>query len=270
MNFEFVDNIRLSLEGSNIFLYTVTGAKMCAILLLFFSVLERWGKSAGSSGPNTLNDVLSIVGYVFLIISSDFLFNTVEGTFSSINASMSTVDSSGYTDLLASLNINYDLIIAPANGWVDYLTVILGNITFFIGYILVLVLMGLCKIAEMSMVCGYLLTRIFFLEIMKFLFPIAIALSTIKQTSGLIAKWLRLYIGISILGIVYIAIFKICDIALVELQSAFTNYDGEGFFEGFLGLNVSVWGALITIIIVFSLKVALFNKATSFVINFFN
>ncbi|CAH8295972.1 hypothetical protein EV196_11320 [Mariniflexile fucanivorans] len=270
MNYDFIDSVRLSLEGSNIFMYTIKGAKMCAILLLFFSVLERWGKNAINSNTDYFNDVFTIIGYVFLIISSDFLFNTVEGTFSSINSAMSTTQSSLYTDLLQMLTDDYDTIVKDAeDGW-DMLTAILGNLIYFIGFLIVLVVMGICKIAEMAMISGYLLTRVFFLEIMKFLFPIAVALSTIKQTNGLIAKWLRLYIGLAILGIVYIGIIKFCDLTQMHLQNSFKMAGDLDFFNSFLSVNSSIWGALITIIIVFTLKVALFNKATSYIISFFS
>lgn len=270
MDYEFIDNIRLSLEGSNIFIYSIKGAKMCAILLLFFSVMERWGKNAITSSTNYFNDVFTIIGYVFLIISSDFLFNTVEGAFSSINSTMSTTESSIYTDLMDNLTQQYDDVMFGADSWSDMLTSILGNVIFFIGYILALILMGICKIAEMSMVCGYLLVRVFFLELMKFLFPIAVALSTIRQTSGLIAKWLRLYIGLSLLGIFYIGILRLCDLTQSALQSSFSGEYASDLFDSYLNLNMGVWGSLITIIIVFTLKVSLFNKVTSFVISFFS
>ena len=152
----------------------------------------------------------------------------------------------------------------------DILTAIVSNLVFFIGYTLALLLMVICKIAEMAMVCGYLLARVFLLEVMKFLFPIAVALSTIKQTSGLIAKWLRMYIGLSLLGIVYIGIIHFCALTQEHLQNAFTDYSGDGFFSNFLTMNMSVWGSLITIVVVFTLKVNLFSKATSFITSFFN
>ncbi len=242
---------------------------MCAILLLFFSVLERWGKNVVNTSTNTISDVLTIIGYVFLIISSDFIFELVEGTFSSINSAMNSTPSTLYTDLLTTLELDYVLMTSSAEDGLDMFGLVSGNITYFVGYLLVLILVGICKIAEMSMICGYLLTRVFFLEIMKFLFPIAVALSTIKQTSGLISKWLRLYIGVSLLGLIYIGILKICDITQEQLQASFTNYSPD-FFGSFMNLNISIWAALITIIIVFTLKVTLFNKATSYVISFFS
>lgn len=269
MNYQFIDEIRLALEGSNIFMYTIKGAKICAILLLFFAILERWGKNTMNTS-NGLNDLLTIIGYVFLIMSSDYIFNTVESTFASISTSMGSVDDSLYANLLSSINDDYLMQIEGASGAMDMASAVLGNLAFFIGYVIVLLLAGICKIAEMSMVCGYLLTRVFFLEIMKFLFPIAVALSTLKQTSGLIAKWLKLYIGLSLLGIIYIGIIKVCDLTQVALHSSFKLGFTSNEFIGYLNMNGSVWGALITIIIVFTLKVTLFNKATSFVISFFN
>ncbi|MFI8410835.1 hypothetical protein ACIGHM_29045 [Streptomyces diastaticus] len=270
MDYAFIDDIRLSLEDTNIFSYSIKGAKMCAILLLLFSILERWGKNALNQTANHFNDMLTILGYVFLIISSDFIFETIESTFSSINLAMTSTKNTTYTDLIASLSTHYEVVMGEPDDAIELFSAMVTNITFFIGYIISLLLMAVCKIAEMSMVCGYLLARVFFLEIMKFIFPIAVALSTIKQTSGLISKWLKLYIGLSLLGLIYIGIFKICDITQTQLQNSFTSYENAGFFDSFLSMNASIWGSLITIIVVFTLKVSLFNKATSYVISFFS
>lgn len=269
MDFEFIDNIRLQLESSNIFLYSIKGAKMCAILLLFFTILERWGKNVLNQS-NSLNDLLTVIGYVFLIMSSDFIFDTIEFTFSSINGTMSTIDDSLYSDLLMAINEDYETAMSGATNWWEMLGAILSNLSFFIGYILILILMGVCKIADMSMVSGFLLTRIFLLEVMKFIFPIAIALSTLRQTNGLIAKWVKLYIGLSLLGIIYIGIIKMCSLTQYYLHRSFTNDMSTTFLDSYLNMNMSIWGGLITVIVVFTLKVSLFNKATSYINSFFN
>lgn len=269
MDFAFIDDIRLQLEDSNIFLYAIKGSKMCAILLLFFSIIERWGKNTLNQN-NSLNDLLTIIGYVMLIMSSDFIFINVENTFSSIDSTMSGIDDSLYSDILMTVNENYENMMDGATDWLDMLGAILSNFSFIGGYLLVLFLLGMCKIADMSMVCGYLLTRIFFLEVLTFLFPIAVALSTIKQTSGLIAKWLKLYIGVSLLGIIYIGIIKLCSITQSALHSSFLTENSSDFFDAYLNMNLSIWGGIVTLIVVFTLKVALFNKTTSFIISFFN
>lgn len=269
MDYAFIDSIRLQLESSNIFMYSIQGAKMCAILLLLFSVLERWGKNI-LSPDNGIDSLFTILGFIFLIMSSDYFFNMIESTFSSISTTMQTVEDSVYTDLLFEIRDDYEAMNAGAEDWMDYIGVFFGNIGFFVGYMVALLLVGIVKIADMAMVTGYLLTRVFFLEIMKFLFPIAVALSTLKQTSGLIGKWLKLYIGVSVLGIIYIGIIKLCSITQLALQAQFKNVNNDGMFDSYMSMNLNVWSSLVTIIVVFTLKVKLFDKATSFVISYFN
>jgi len=268
MDFDFINEVRLQLENTNIFSYSIRGAKMCALLLLFFSILERWGKNTFNQS-SSVNDLLTMLGFMFLIMSSDYMFNTVEAVFSSIDNTMSTSPSNSYTDLMMRINEDYDRLLDGATAWYEIIAIMGANFLFFIGYGLAAVLMGLCKIAEMAMICGFLLTRVFFLEIMKFLFPIAVALSTLKQTSGLIGKWLKLYIGLSLLGIIYIGILKLCDITQTALYNSFSLED-DSFFNAFLNMNSSVWVSLIVIIIIFTLKASLFNKSTSFITNFFS
>jgi hypothetical protein len=269
MNYEFIDNVRISLESMNIFQYSIKGAKICALLLLSFSIIEKWGKNMLGNG-NVLNDLFSILGLCALIISSDFLFNTVEGVFLNLNNSIGGVEDTMYSDLLGVLNEDYALMMDGANDWMDMLGVILSNIMFFVGYLLVLLLSGIVLLADMSMVCGYLLTRVFLLEIMKFLFPIAIALSTLKQTSGLIGKWLRMYIGLSLLGVIYIGIIGFSSLVAVELQNEFMSFEKADFWGSYLNLHYSIWAGMITIIIAFTIKATLFNKASSFINSFFN
>lgn len=269
MDFEFINNIRIALENQNVFQYTIIGSKACAIGLLFFSILEKWTKNLiGNS--NSYSDLLQILGFVALIVCSDWIFDLLENTFSSINSVMGNVEDDMYTDLLSTVSEDYIMITDGAHDWMDMISVVLSNLTFFIGFIFVLLLSGIVKIADMSMVCGFLLSRIFLLDVMKFLFPIAVAFSSLKQTSGLLGKWIKMYVGLSLLGIVYIGILGFCSITTTALQNSFREVGNGGFFDGYLNMNSSVWGALITIIIAFSLKVTLFNKATSFITNYFS
>ncbi len=157
---------------------------------------------------------------------------------------MGGVQDTMYVDLLSVLEENYIEMIEGATSWKDYLSLFLTNLTFFIGYGITLFLMGILKVADMSMVSGYLLSRIFLLQVMKFLFPIAVAFSSLKQTSGLLGKWIRMYIGISLLGIVYIGILGFCALAATTLQSSFGFADSGGIFDSYLNMNFTVWGTL--------------------------
>jgi hypothetical protein len=269
MNYEFIDTIRQNLESENIFIYGIIGAKMCAMLLLIFSVLEKWGKNAMGDG-NPLPDLFSIFGFAALIISSDFIFTTIEGIFSSINNTVAGVDDTMYSDLMGILNEDYMLMMEGADGALELLAVVLSNLMFFLGYIIVLLVSGIVLLADMSMVCGYLLTRVFLLELLQFLFPIAVALSTLKVTSGLLGKWVRIYIGVSLLGAVYIGIIKFCSLVTIALQKSFQAGERADFWDSFLNLHSSAWAAIITIIVVFTVKAALFSKATSFINSYFN
>ena len=144
MDFDFINNIRLSLENENIFKYAIIGAKTCALLLLIFSILEKWGKNILGEN-NVYNDLFNILGYAFLIMSSDFIFNQIELTFSVIDSSVGNTNDTMYADLLSTLEENYFVMTDGAETWKDLLSAVLTNMTFFVGYGITLLLMGIVR-----------------------------------------------------------------------------------------------------------------------------
>ena len=105
--------------------------------------------------------------------------------------------------------------------------------------------------------------RVFILQLLKFLFPLAIALSTYSGTQKLFHSWILRYIGIFILGIAYIGIINGTSL----LQRALLNQFGADNSFGD-GMSFSA-GILITMIVTFTIKVKLFSSITSYVMGMF-
>lgn len=152
-----------------------------------------------------------------------------------------------------------------AKAWYEYLGVFLRNLGSLLILGLTFLLGGLCKIADLSITASYLVQRIFILQLLKFLFPLAVALSTYSGTQKLFHTWILRYIGIFILGIAYIGIIRISSMvqgALVrqfDVNTGVSEVDG-GFFAG---------GLLIAMIVTFTIKIKLFSTATSYVMGMF-
>jgi hypothetical protein len=271
MNFQFIDTLRELLNGSNIFQFIIVGAKSFALAMIMFKIIDNFIVNMGSDQQNAkLNNLPSILAYAFFIVSSDWIIDTIESTFSVVDVAMGNTSSDLYTELNMSLTDQYDRITANATDFFDLIAIYASSITFFVFYFIALILMLLCKIADLSVTSGYLLSRLFLITLMKFIFPIVIALSTLKMTEDLLAKWIKRYIGLFVLGIAYIGIINFASLVQKALQDQFTTSAGEGLLEGINSLNVFSVGMLITIIVVFTMKVKLFATATSFITSFFS
>ena len=266
MNFDFIEQLRLLLESSNIFKFTIIGAKSCALSLLLFKIIQTWFSNF-EPDKTRLGDFFNLFGYAFMIMSSDWIISTIEVTFAGIDVAMGSTESDLYSKLNDELLVQLENVFGSDDlAWYDFISLIVGNLIFFVGYIIALLLMGLCKIADLSMTAGYLLSRLFLIELMKFIFPIVIALSTLDQTKDLLGRWIKKYIGLFVLGIAYIGIIHFCALVQNALQTQFTVNDSDALFQ----LNAYTYGMIVTIIVVFTIKVKLFSLVTSNITNFFS
>ncbi|POR20967.1 hypothetical protein BWK57_11785 [Flavobacterium columnare] len=264
MDFTFINELRLLLEKNNIFMYSVVGAKACALALLLFKILQTYLQDFSLENPS-FKGMINIFAYAFFIVSSDWIINTIENVFSSVDLVMSNTSSDLYTELYDMTIEEYNKIFESAEDWMDYIGII-GACIIGIIQILLIALLGICfKIADLSMTAGYLISRVFFLQLMKFIFPFVIALSTIDSTKDLLGKWIKKYVGMFILGIAYIGILHFCSLVQLSLTEQFS---GQGNNSGAMISNF-IWGVLITMIVTFTIKVSLFQKVTSWVTGFF-
>lgn len=268
MNFDFINDLRLLLLENNIFMFVITGSKALALVFITFKFLDGMLSNLGDQNIK-LNSMTKYIAYAFFIVISDFIPDMIENTFSVVDSAMAGTSSDLYTKLNDSLVEQWETVTSDCEDWMDYIGVIFSSITFVIFYIVACLLMVFCKIADLSMTSAYLLIRIFLLQFMKFVFPIIIALSALDSQKDLLAKWIRKYIGLFILGIAYIAIIRFCDLVQTAVQKQFTTSAGNDILSGMQSLNVFSFGMIITIVLVFTVKVKLFSSVTSFVSNLF-
>ncbi|MFK7102227.1 hypothetical protein V3471_14755 [Flavobacterium oreochromis] len=265
MDFTFINDLRLLLEQNNIFMYSVVGAKACALALLLFKILQTYFQDFSVENPS-FKGMISIFAYAFFIVSSDWVVNTIESIFSSVDVVMGNTSSDLYTELYDIVLEEYESYFDQDDlSWMDYLGAIAASLLYII-QLIVIAFLGICfKIADLSMTAGYLMARVFFLQLMKFIFPFVIALSTMDATKDLLGKWIKKYVGMFILGIAYIGILHFS--SLVQ-ESLIVQFSDTGNNAGAMMSNL-LWGVIITMIVTFTIKVSLFQKVTSWVTGFF-
>ncbi|WP_134344425.1 hypothetical protein [Flavobacterium psychrophilum] len=267
MNFEFINELRLLLKDNNVFMFLITGGKTLALVLLSFKFFDGVIGNIGEDNQK-LNNLPKFVAYAFFIVSSDWIVEIIENSFSVIDIAMGSTSNTLYTQLNDSLIQEWNNTMAGCEDWMDYTGVIMSSLFFVIFYIIAVLLMAICKIADLSMTCGYLLSRVFIIELMKVIFPLIIALSTLDFTKDLLGRWIKKYIGLFILGLGYIGIIHFTELVQKALINQFTVNDANGLNSG-SSLGIFTFGMIVTIIVVFTLKVKLFQQVTSFISNFF-
>lgn len=265
MNFEFINDLMKILQKSNIFQYAFTGSKVLAFALLLFKVLESFTKDFEDKTPK-IGNLMNIFGYGLIIMSSDWIIKTIEEIFVSVDKTMTTKESDLYLELINLVTTDLFLMFQECNDWWDYINVAFTSLESIIALVLALILGGLFKLADLSLTVSYLLQRIFIIELLKFLFPLAIALSTYTGTAKLFHTWLLRYIGMFILGIAYIGILNIMPLIQERLLEQF-NTTEIVFYQVKGGLYSM--GILITVIVVFTIKIKLFAVVTNYIMGMF-
>lgn len=268
MNFDFINELRLALESSDVFKwkFLMAGCKAMALALLLFKVIEVFVSSTlhtDEQAPRVAS-LFNIFAYAFLIMSSDWIIGSIENIFSFVEKAMFNTPSDLYLKLGEAIDAQKEQYYEDIGvmGWITMPIDVVCQIFFTL---ILGVLISFMKIADMAITVGYLLSRLFLIQLMKLFFPFVIALSTLDITKDLFGKWIKRYIGLFLLGLAYIGIINFCYLIQSTLLNQFvTDAVGDN-----MGMGTYVYGACITVVVVFSFKVKMFSTATSYVTNFF-
>lgn len=260
MNFDFINDLISALESQNVFKYTFTGFKVLAFGILSLRFIDKLTKSIGKD-EIPLGEFYSLLGVMFLIGSSDFIINSIEGIFSSVQTKMNVTDSGTIDNVLKELSEKQSELFADAESWYEYLALFVQEI-FTIGWMLVLMIfVAILKVVDMSVTASYLLLRIFYLQLLKFVFPVVIALSTFDSNLSFLQSWIKRYIGIYILGLAYIGILNFSQLIINTLSFQLT-------WE-FLPIQTSTLGAIVVAVVVINVKIKLFSNVTTYITGMF-
>lgn len=272
MDFTFINELMKSLEANNIFRYTFTGSKILAFGLLAFRILETFIRDFDSKEPK-IGNVMTIMGYGLIIMSSDWIIGNIEDIFATVDTTMGNTESDLYNQLNEKINQEFTLMFEMNEDWWEIIGDFIIMIESVAVYLVAMILGGLFKIADLSLTASYLVQRIFILKLLQFLFPLTIALSTYRGTEKLFHTWILRYIGVFILGIAYIGIINIMPIIQNSLMNQWSTYSswnvngGEAVTEHYNDLFAI--GILVTVIVVFTIKVKLFSVVTNYVMSMF-
>ncbi len=266
MDFAFITELMNSLNSTKIFKYAFTGSKLLALAILLFKLLETTMRDLDDESNAKYSGALSILGYGLVIMTSDWIMTTIEHIFAGVDVALNTTPSDSFTTLSSDIATKLDTMFEGAEDVFDYAGIAFGNILVIISYVVAMILGALIKMADLSITASYLVVRIFIIQLLIFLFPLAIALSTFSGTQKLLGGIILRYIGVFILGIAYIGIINI----MVLVQSSVLNqFDSDTGSSGVVGGAIEGGlfgiGILVAMIVTFTIKIKLLAQVTSYV-----
>lgn len=267
MDFTFIEELRRLLEQQNVFgwNFLLSGCKAMALALLLFKLLNTYISDFDNDTPK-FGNVFNLIGYACIIMSCDWIIGFIEGLFSQIDGLVATTPSNLYTRMNGILEQQMEVYNSDDIGFFDMTIDIIFSFFFYVCFSIVSFIFN---VADMALTCSMLLTRVFLIQLLKLLFPLIIALSTLDITKDLLGRWVKKYIGQLILGLAYIAIINFTNVVQELLVKQFLSDDGTNFASiGYM--SPTFIGCLITTVVVFTLKFRLFTMVTSYITNFFS
>lgn len=259
MDFEFIQQLRIALESTNIFSFTLNSIKILAGAFVIFKIIILLLKKSTQEQFDYM-EVFRLLGYIVLIGSGDLIINAFEDAFKMIDDNMGWTESNLYADML--LKTEEKLKQKEISFW-DIMTGAQELMVSFLIYIVIFILSLLFKVADLSITVSYLLQRLFIIELLKLLLPVALVVSLWKGWENMLISWLKRYFGMLVLGIAYMGIINFSHLVQDKIIEQF-NTSQFG--------NLITWssGVLIAVIVVFTIKVKLFAVVTSYINGYFS
>lgn len=262
-DFSFINNIRQSIENEDILNYTITGFKAFAIALLGLKYLGKYFQNMDHEEPR-LGGFMEVLGAGMIIISADWIIDMIENIFVQIDDSITTQTVPFNTEVFTNAMLELQMLQDGCSGF-DCINVFIDS--FVANCIIVIFYSIYCLLWVLdNLVYGfYLIERVFLIQIMRFVFPLAIVFSQLDGTKDFFYRWIKKYVGILILPIPYMAIFHLSNLVMThtsQIQSI--NPDDPANLTKRLLLYIAGLG------ISFFLKIKLFSGTKRLVDNLFN
>lgn len=267
MDYSWVAEIQKAINNSSIFPYAITGAKSLAMAFLLFKIMGHFLSTAENSEKPPIGGLINIIGFGLIIVGSDFIVNTIEQLFSGIEVDVTQMNQNN-TMSPASRQMELINEVAESMNAFEKTAFYMSVMPSYIGAFLIMIFSLIIHLIDVAITSMYLLQRVFLIQLFKFIFPLALAFSTLDKMSDMFWRWIKIYIGLFVLGIAYIAIIKFSVIiydtisSKVEVTPATVILTTE-----YSKLFMAELGA---IIVAFAVKIGLMSFVTREVRGYFN
>lgn len=266
IDYSWISEVQTFINNDKIFGAGIIGGKSLALAFLLFKIMGHFLQTSENNEKPPIGGLMNIIGFGLIIVGSDFIINTIESIFSSVDVELTNMNN---VNTISPAKQQLELIhnLAPKNAFakIAYYAAISPNLFGLTALGVASLFFHLIDVAITSM---YLLQRIFLIQLFKFIFPLALAFSTLDKMSDMFYRWIKIYIGLFILGIAYVAIIKFSVSVHTVLQNKINVSVGTILLTTEMsGVYAKELGALI---IAFAVKIGLMSFVTREVRSYFN
>lgn len=267
IDYSWVSSVQNAINNNSIFAYTITGAKSLAMAFLLFKIMGHFLQTAENEERPPIGGLINIIGFGLIIVGSDFIVNSIEQLFSGIEVDVAQMNNHN-TMSPAARQLQLIHEIAENMGSLEKIAFYFGVMPNYVGAIALYFVASLLHLIDVAITSMYLLQRIFLIQLFKFIFPLAIAFSTLDKMSDMLYRWIKVYIGLFVLGIAYIAIIKFS----VVVYDTLADKIDVGVAEIVLTTEFSkvFLAELGALLVAFAVKIGLMGFVTKEVRSYFN
>lgn len=267
IDYSWVSSVQNAINNNSIFAYTITGAKSLAMAFLLFKIMGHFLQTAENEERPPIGGLINIIGFGLIIVGSDFIVNSIEHLFSGIEVDVAQMNNHN-TMSPASRQLELIHEVAESMGALEKIAFYFGVMPNYIGAIMLYFVASILHLVDVAITSMYLLQRVFLIQLFKFIFPLAIAFSTLDKMSDMLYRWIKIYIGLFVLGIAYIAIIKFS----VIVYDTLANKIDVGVAQIVLTTEFSkvFLAELGALLVAFAVKIGLMGFVTKEVRSYFN
>lgn len=235
-----------------------------------FCYLKLWGiflQTAENEERPPIGGLINLIGFGLIIVGSDFIITSIEGVFSGIDVDVASMNNNN-TISPASRQLELIHEMAENMNALEKMAFYAAVAPNYFSAIALFFMASFLHLIDVAITSMYLLQRLFLIQLFKFIFPLALAFSTLDKMSDLLYRWIKIYIGLFILGIAYIAIIKFSVIVYDTLANMVEINPIDVLLTTEISkIFVAELGALL---IAFAVKIGLMGFVTKEVRSFFN
>ncbi len=266
LDYAWINDLQNALNSNRIFNASVTGAKSFAMAILLFRVLKTFINSTSNDYESPkIGNMMQVIGVGLVLVSSDWIVNLIEQLFSGVNTNVSSMsfNINPVKDYLQALDDAGD-----TETGLDKIAYYMAVIKAYSAAVVILIIYLILLIFDFAVTCMYLLQRLFLLQLFKFIFPFALALSTAPGYDDLLPRWAKIYMGLFILGIAYTGVLQFSQIVYSTIAPKTQSFTGG--INALTSIDSIVVGQLGAIAVMFAVKISLMSFATREIRNFFS
>lgn len=265
IDYDWIAQVQSVVKDSSIFGGAILGGKALAMSFLLFKVMGHFLQTAENEEKPPIGGLINIIGFGLIIVGGDFIINSIEQVFAGVDVDLAGMNQSYAISPCATLLDQIHSTADTLTG-IDKVAFYFSVSPSFVVALLTWIVATIFHLIDVAITSMYLLQRIFLLNLFVFIFPLALAFSTLDKMSDMLWRWIKIYIGLFILGIAYTAIIKFSVIIYDVIQQRYNVKDFN------LGTPISdvVMAELGALLVMFTVKIGLMGFVTKEIRGYFN